>query len=192
MALPLVVVYVAVGWNSKSTLFAPVQLFRSVEDAGADVDRSTLFRDLENYNLLATMRYYPLVGTGFGRPYNEVVQLDDISFFKEYRFLPHNSVLGLWGFCGALGFTGLWVSLVVGIFFALRSYYWARIPEERVAAFAALGMVLIYQIQAWGDIGFSEKKSIFLVSAALAVAGQVAVSTGAWGTHPPAVTTGHR
>jgi O-antigen ligase len=184
LAIPLVMVYAVAGWNSKSAVFAPVQLFRSVEDADSDVERSTLFRDLENYNLLATLRYNPFVGTGFGHPYSEEVKLDDISFFKEYRFLPHNSVLGLWGFCGVFGFTGLSVPLVVAVFLGARSYNRARSPDERVAASAVLAMVVIYLIQAWGDIGFSEKRSIFLVSAALAVAGRLAVSTGAWGAGP--------
>ena len=84
------------------------------------------------------------------------------------------------------GFTGLSLALVVGMFLSARSYRWARSPDERVAAFTALAMVVIYLIQCWGDIGFSEKKSIFLVGAALAVAGRLAVSTGAWVARPAA------
>src|SRR5206468_8264485 len=93
-ALPLIVGYVGAGWNSQSKVFAPVKVFRSVSDS--DVDASTLYRDLENYNLLATMRANPFVGTGFGHPFAEIVTLPDISFFKEYRYMPHNSVIGLW------------------------------------------------------------------------------------------------
>jgi hypothetical protein len=185
LALPLILGYVAAGWNSKSPVFAPVQLFRSVEDADAEETRSTLFRDLENFDLIVTLRYNPLVGAGFGRPYNEAVTLDNISAFKEYRFLPHNSVLGLWGFCGVIGFTGLMMPLVVGLFFSARSYSWAHSSGERIAAFTALAFVVIYLIHAWGDIGFAERKSIFLVSTALAVAARLAVSTGAWGNQQP-------
>jgi hypothetical protein len=32
----------------------------------------------------------------------------------------------------------------------------------------------------WGDIGFTEPHSIFLVGLAVAVAGQIATDTGAW------------
>jgi O-antigen ligase len=184
LALPLVVAYVAVGWNSNATLFAPVRVFRSVGDA--DVDASTLFRDLENYNLLVTLRANPIIGTGFGQQFNEQVTTPDISFFKEYRYLPHNSVLGLWCFTGLLGFTGLFMGPVVGVLFAARSYHWSRVPDQRAAAFTALGMVLTYLIHCYGDIGFSERESIFLVGPALAVSGQLAFSTGAWGARPPA------
>jgi hypothetical protein len=101
-------------------------------------------------------------------------------------------VLGLWGYCGSFGFTGLTIALVVGLFLSARSYYWTRSPEERVAAFTALATLVIYLIQSWGDIWFSEKKSIFLVSAALAVAGRLAVSTGAWGAPPVAAPVASR
>ncbi len=97
--------------------------------------------------------------------------------------MPHNSILGLWAFTGVFGFTGLFLALSVCVFLAARSYRLARSPDERTAAFAAIAMVLIYEIQCWGDIGFSEGRSIFLVGAAIAVAGKLAVSTGAWGHH---------
>jgi hypothetical protein len=70
--------------------------------------------------------------------------------------------------------------LIVGQLFAARSYWWARSPDDRVAASAAMVSIVVYAIHCWGDIGFTEPKSIFLVGAALAVAGQLAVSTGAW------------
>jgi hypothetical protein len=177
-AIPLILLYVAVGWNSQAQMFAPVKTFRSMGDS--EVDASTLYRDLENYNLLATMRVNPIAGTGFGHPFAEPVKLPDISFFKEYRYMPHNSLLGLWAFCGPIGFTGLWFVFVVGVFFAARSYKCARLPEERVAAFMVIAAIVIFAMQCWGDIGFSERKSIFLVGPALAVAGQLAMSTGAW------------
>jgi O-antigen ligase len=186
LSVPLLLAYVAIGWNSNSSVFAPVKVFRSVEDA--DVDGSTMFRDLENYNLLLTLRNNPIIGAGFGQQFDESVTEPDISFFKEYRYMPHNSVLGLWGFTGILGFTCLSMAVVVGVYLAARSYRYARLPDERAAAFASLAMVLIYLIQCWGDIGFSERRSFLLVGPALAVAGQLALSTGAWSVRPAKAT----
>jgi hypothetical protein len=178
MALPLVGLYVAAGWNSSAKIFTPVKVFRTVGDA--DVDGSTLFRDLENYNLLFTLRQNPIIGTGFGHQFAEEIVTPDISFFKEYHYLPHNSILGLWCFTGLIGFTTLFTALGVGVHLAARSYYYAKAPDERAAAFSALAIVLIYLIHSYGDIGFSEREGIFLVGSALAVAGQLAVTTGAW------------
>jgi O-antigen ligase len=183
-ALPLILVYGAAGWNSNSgMLFAPVRTVRSVGDG--EVDRSTFYRDVENYNLVYTFGMNPLLGTGFGHPFELPVTLDDISQgFKEWRYLPHNSILGLLAFAGALGFTGLSSVLVVGLLLGARSYYRARSPEDRVAAAAAVASILIFVIHCWGDIGFTEVKSILLVGPALAIAGQLAVSTGAWPVRP--------
>jgi hypothetical protein len=186
LAVPVVLIYTAAGWNSGNSIFAPVWMFRSITDS--DVDGSTMFRDLENYNLLYTVRISPVIGTGFGQQFAEEVTTPDISFFKEYRYMPHNSILGLWCFTGVIGFSGLFMALVAGAHLAARSYRWARLPDERAAALTALAMVLIYLIHCYGDIGFSERLGIFLVGSALAVAGQLAVSTGAWSDHPaPAV-----
>ncbi len=178
--LPVILLYVAVGWNSGSKLFAPVRTIRSMSDS--NIDRSTLYRDSENYNLVYTFRESPVVGTGFGHPFELAVQLDDISKgFREWRYLPHNSILGLWAFTGAIGFSGLWLAIGVGLLLAARSYQFASSSDHRIAAAAAMTAIVIYIMHCWGDIGFTEQKSIFLVGAALAIAGQLAITTGAWG-----------
>jgi len=61
--LPLLL-YGRVGWNSQSAVFSPVQKVRSMVDA--DRDASTLWRDLENFNLISTYADNPVLGSGFG------------------------------------------------------------------------------------------------------------------------------
>jgi hypothetical protein len=186
-AVPLGLAYVLIGWNSNASLFAPIRSLRTVSNS--DIDASTLYRDLENFNLLVTLRPNPILGRGFGHPFDTPVTLPDISFFKEYLYLPHNSVLGLWCFTGWLGFTGLFLAVVVGVFLAGRSYHCARLPEHRSGALTALSMVLIYLIQCWGDIGFSEKEAIYILGPALALSAHLAVVTGAWDVHPGRLQT---
>ena len=179
LTLPLVIMYVSVGWSSGAKIFAPVRTFRSMQDE--QVDGSTMFREIENYNLLQTRKLHPWIGSGFGHPFVMFEQTPDLSFFKEYPYMPHNSILGLWASTGVFGFTALFMVLNVCVLLAARSYYRARSPDERTAAFVAIATVLIYEIHCWGDIGFSERRSIFLVGAACAVASRLAVSTRAWG-----------
>jgi hypothetical protein len=181
---PLILAYLLAGWGSQSRVFAPVQLVRGlVVETRADgsLDRSTLYRDAENYNLVYTFRSNPLMGTGFGHPFGQAAQLDDISTgFKEFAYLPHNSILGLWAFTGAVGFTGIFAPLVIALFLAMRAHAHAIEPGHAIAATAAVGFIGAYVMHAWGDIGFTEPTSIFLVGLAVAVAGQIATDTGAW------------
>ena len=106
LASPIVALYTAAGWGSTGGFFAPVAVVRSVVDSKADM--STEWRDLENYDLFTTLREGPLLGTGYGHGYTEAVKLPDISqAYALERFIPHNSILGLWAYGGIVGFTAL-------------------------------------------------------------------------------------
>ena len=178
-ALPIVLIYVAVGWGSTNPVFGPVEVIRSVVDSQAD--GSTAWRDWENYDLFYTLRQSPLLGTGYGHGYIEIVKLPDISqAYSLYRFIPHNSILSLWAYGGFVGFTALWTMLVVGVFFAARAASYATRPADRTAAIVAAGAVVAYLVHCYGDMGLGTWTSVFTVAPALAVASQLAVVTGAW------------
>lgn len=179
LSVPIVLVYVAAGWSSSSAAFAPVRTLRSVVDAQAD--QSTLWRDLENYNIYMTFKANPVLGTGLGHGYNEVIKLPSISgAYALYRFAPHNSILGLFAYAGAVGFLGLWLIIPLGIFFAVRSYRLATASRDRIIALTVVGVLLVYELHCYGDMGLGTWTSVFLVAPALALAGKLAVATGAW------------
>ena len=107
-ALPILL-YVGVGWTSEAGAFGPVHKFRSMLDPKADT--STLWRELENSNLVFTYHESPLLGLGYGRPFHEHIKLPDVTGSYELEpYVPHNGVLGLWTFGGLLGFSLLWAS----------------------------------------------------------------------------------
>lgn len=179
LASPVALLYVAAGWGSSSAVFGPVQVVRSVVDSQADA--STAWRDWENYNLFYTLRQSPLLGTGYGHGYLEIVKLPDISQgYALYRFVPHNSILGLWAYGGLVGFIALWTMLVVGVFLAVRAARHATRPADRTAALAASAAVVVYLVHCYGDMGLGTWTSVFTVAPALAIASQLAVATGAW------------
>ncbi len=189
-SLPFLIAYGVVGWRSAKPIFSPVQTVRSmfVEQE----DRSTDARDIENYNLMRTMRGNLLLGTGFGHEYAELNRADDISqIFEQYRYIPHNSLLGLWAFSGLVGFTLLWMPLLVAVFLAARSYRRAARPLDRAAALTAISVVIVYALQAYGDMGLQSWEGLFITAAALGVAGRLADETGAWPrTQARAASTG--
>jgi hypothetical protein len=178
---PVALMYVAVGWNSGSSLFKPVRAIHSVVDAKTDA--STMWRELENFDLVQTLRQNPLLGSGYGHKFFEVVTLPMVDYDLEF-YAPHNSILGLWAFGGYVGFLALTVLWIGGVFFAMRGYQYARDASERIAAMCALCAVPIYLAQCWGDLGLGTWVGIFTVAPAIAAAGKLAAANGGWIAEP--------
>ncbi len=186
LALPILVIYVGAGWNRATGVFGPVKIIRSVVDSKSD--SSTRSRDVENYDIVTSMPGTPLLGRGLGQPYDEAVMLDDISqFFPEYKCLPHNNVLAICLFFGWAGFLGIWMILPVTLFLGVRAYKRAADPTLRTAIFAAVGMVVIFLNQAYGDMAYWSDIGPLHLGMAMAVIGKAAVYTQAWPPPP-----GHR
>jgi hypothetical protein len=174
---PLVLVYVIVGWNAKSSAFKPVQTIRSVIEPATDA--SSMTREIENYDLIYTIRQYPILGTGYGNGYWEMIPLPPMGYPLE-RYIPHNSLLGLWVYGGIFGYAAITLLWVGGVYFGLRAYRASKKPDERTAALMSFGAVIIYTVQCWGDMGLGSWIGVFTTAPALVVAGKLAVATGAW------------
>jgi O-antigen ligase len=188
--LPIALFYCAVGWFSGTGIFAPVRVLRSMVDSR--VDGSTQWRDWENYNVCYTLSQNPLLGTGYGHPYEEAVKLPDVTgSYALERYAPHNSILGLWAYGGLVGFTALWSMLVVAVFLAARAARHATRPSDCAAAVAAVAAILVYIVHCYGDMGLGTWASVCTAGPALAFAGHLAVSTGAWpsGARAPSPAT---
>jgi hypothetical protein len=177
MLSPIVAGYALVGWNSESGVFKPVHILRTVVDSKSDP--STLWRDIENFDLIATIKDNLVFGTGYGHPYDEVVAIPAVDYSLE-KYLPHNSILGMLSYGGYFGYAAITLLWVVGAFFAMRAYYAATNAIDRATAISCFGTVLIYLIQCWGDLGLGAPNGVFLLAASLAIGGKLATATGAW------------
>lgn len=175
---PLGAAYVAVGWNATSNkLFKPVATIKSVVEP--TTDGSSLWREIENYDLLFTFRMQPFLGQGYGWGFWEVIPLPAVGYALE-RYCPHNAIFGIWAFGGVVGYTGLVLLWAGCAYFAMLGYRNARSSLERVGAVLCMGSVLIYLLQSYGDMGLGSWAGVFLMAPSVACAGKLAVSTGAW------------
>ncbi len=175
---PVFVMYVMAGWGSTAVWAKPVQTIKSVTEAK---DSSSQTRDVENYNLTVTMKRHPIAGSGFGHEYVEFVKMHDISdAFEGYRYVPHNSILGLFGFTGMFGFAGIWLAFLAGVFFAARTYRFARTEAERLLCLVTVGGVVTHGVQSFGDMGLHSWLGALTVSPLIGLVGVAAVRTGAW------------
>jgi hypothetical protein len=183
---PLAAIYVAVGWSSKASVFRPVQIARTVLEPATDA--SALWREIENYNIIFTIKQFPILGHGYGYGFWEVIALPQIPYELE-RFCPHNGLLGLWCFAGYFGYTAITLLWGAGVYFAMRGYHAAKQPIDRVAAIMSVGAVIVYMVQSYGDMGLGAWTGVFIVAPTLALAGKLAVATGSWGRlHAQAAT----
>ena len=162
-AMPVLAIYTAAGWSSTSGIFRPVQIVRSVTSQD---DNSSKTRDIENFNLIRTLKAHPIMGSGFGHEYSEVVQGNRVDqFFAQYRFIAHNSVLWLLSLAGWLGFAALWVVFPVAVLIALRVFRAATTGVDLVVSYATIATVLAFVVQAWGDMGLQSWMGTVLVAA---------------------------
>jgi hypothetical protein len=165
VTLLAVVGYTAAFWNSSSGVGFGARAVKTViaPDALSDRDTSSnIYRLIENYNLVYTVRANPLLGVGFGQPFEQPVQLPDISFFVFYEYIPHNSILWIWLKTGYIGF----VTLLVIVAFTVRAGTRAALalPTGNLlaATIAALGYVVMFLVFAFVDIAWDPRSTLFL------------------------------
>jgi hypothetical protein len=179
VVVPLAALYVIVGWDRSERIFKPVRSIATM--VGSQADASSETRDIENWNLIQTLKTSPLLGLGFGHEYYEINQAYSIKeIFAQYRYIPHNSVLGLLAFTGLAGFTGTWQVFAVSAYFNARVLRVAKLPEARAVGLASLIMLVAYMLQAWGDMGLSALTPGVLFSVSLAAAARLPVLVGDW------------
>lgn len=181
-AAPFLIIYISVGWGRGGAIFAPVRSISTI--LNEEKDLSTMARSEENLNLVWTYQKSPLLGLGWGNGYQEASSAFTRGFvnFDLYPYLPHNSLLGIATFSGAVGIAGILLPLPIGAFLATRAYRRAKSPTERAAAMAALCYLPAWTMQAFGDIGFQSLTGGLLLAIALASANRLAAWTGAWPT----------
>lgn len=183
IVVPLLALYVAVGWGRNGRIFAPVRTFSSI--MGKNEDHSSKARNEENRNLVTTLRASPVTGTGWGHQYIEasnVYSPDLAKAFPQYRYIPHNSLLGLITFSGAIGLTGLGSIFTVCAFLGARMLRAGQHPVERAAGMTILAMMVVYLNQAFGDMGLQSPAPTMILGACIGVAGRAAVMSEAWPT----------
>ncbi len=178
---PLLAVYVAVGWGRSERIFAPVRTFSSI--SGKTEDDSSKARNEENRNLAYTLGLNLLMGTGLGHEYveNSFVYSPHLAkIFPQYKYIPHNALLGLVAFTGLLGIAGICTVFIVAAYLCARTYYAAQTPVMRAAGLVGTLTTIVYFNQAYGDMGFQTSAPSIAMGAVIGVAGRGSVMTGAW------------
>ncbi|MET0340712.1 MAG: O-antigen ligase family protein [Polyangiales bacterium] len=180
IAIPLVLLYVLVGWGRTERIFKPLAAFASM-GAGTK-DDSTIARDNEDMGMVLMTTDRPLLGTGLGHEWLEVDASRTVptDVFPMYHYSPHNSVLAMFAFCGALGFAALWMAYPVAVHLLARTYRAA--PEPMVRAISAIGIcgIVVCMNQLYGDMGMVCLTPMTIAGTAMGAAMRMPWFGGLW------------
>ena len=178
-AAPVMGLYVLAGWGRTEAIFKPVYAFSS--QVGESTNASTETREIENYNLIMTLKSNVLLGRGWGRPYDEISRAYSISHvFPWYRWVPHNWTLGLLAFTGVLGFAAIWLVFPTTVFLGTLAYRAGRSPAARTVSAASTSLVIVYLLQMLGDMGLGSTTAALLMGSSIAGALRLPMASGAW------------
>jgi hypothetical protein len=165
--------YVLAFQKSSGALGQPARAVISVFNPSASDERdaaSNAYRVIENYDLKSTEATSPLLGIGFGKPFQQPVALPNVlELDPYYLYIPHNNVLWVWMRLGPLGFGALWYlfgsAIVTGCMIVRR----LRNPQLQFFAIFTLAMVMMEVILAYGDYQFFFYRNMIYVGIALGV-----------------------
>jgi O-antigen ligase len=157
--------YVAAFWNSSSPSALPARAVKSIispESASARDQSSDLYRIVENYNLVFTIRAEPYLGIGFGRPFYRPVALADISWFEFHAYIPHNSILWIWVKLGFAGFVVLFYLVAKSILLGAERVRREVDQRDLVVQLCVTSFIVMFAAYAYVDIAWEARNAIIL------------------------------
>lgn len=181
VALVLSVLYIGVFWNVQGPLGFPAQTFRSTIGMGdAQDEQSNQYRDIENANIMYTIRAAPQ-GLGFGQKFFIVYPLPDISFFEWWEYITHNAVLWMWMQTGPWGFLSMLTLFGMSLLVGARSIVTVQSPLLRNAALTLTLYLLMHYIYTYVDMAWDTQSMVFVGTAigVLSVLPRIAAETEA-------------
>jgi hypothetical protein len=178
MMVPVLALYVIVGWGRSERIFKPLASLSSVS---SKPDSSTLARNVENLSLIATGQSSWLTGTGWGHKYIELSNKYSIAEIMElWQYVPHNSILGMLGFSGILGVLGYWMQYPTAIFMLARTARLARDPGHRAVGLVGVMTAITVMNQMFGDMGIFSWVNMYTMSMVWGAALRIPIEAGVW------------
>ncbi len=157
------VAYLVVFWNNQGPLGILARAVRSVIGQPSARDAaSNIYRDLENINIMFTIRTSPLTGIGFGNKFYMLVPMPDISFFEWWEYITHNSIMWVWMKIGVIGFYSLMLLLALTMVYGARMVRLMPRGQLRGFALAATLYIFTHFVYAYVDMSWEGGSMVFV------------------------------
>lgn len=146
-------VFLAAG-HQVATWNSPNNWLRGIVEP--QTDSSSDYREIENFDLYTQVARHPLLGVGFGKPFETPLPLPDIVHLAILlSWIPHNSILMVWSMAGPLGLASVGVFVVFSLAAFVRLFLISSHLELRTFAFVGFSGIVQWMLYAWGDMGLS-------------------------------------
>jgi hypothetical protein len=158
-----VLLYLPVFWNNTSVIGQPARAIRSLVQPDPRDAASNQYRELEKTNVRATIQNNAVLGVGFGREFEFVVPLPDLSSWPFWHYEPHVNVLWVWLKTGAIGFVVFWIMIGSAILEAANLSRRMRDPQLRAVVALSLAVLVCAPVFCYVDTGLTFPRfTIFL------------------------------
>ena len=150
-------------WNS------PNNWLRGIVEP--ETDSSSDYREVENFDLYYQVARHPILGVGYGNPFETPIELPNIvQIASLLAWVPHNSLLMVWSMGGPISLAAIGVFITFSIAVFVRIFRTSRDLQIRTIAFVGFGAIVQWTLYAWADMGLSSPAMV-LVPAVLGGAG---------------------
>lgn len=159
------VLYFIVGWFApKNPITSPVKSIKQgirAELFGENTDNSSFYRKVERFNLKHTIRQNPIMGTGLGIKYLQIIKLDDLGFGYAV-YISHNQVLLVHSATGSIGY--FIFLLFFGAIMTENTLLWRTLktPWARATALCA-----VLSTMNWLIVGYYDMQLFFFRNSVL-------------------------
>jgi hypothetical protein len=174
VGLPVLILttfWIAVGWEAPGLLGKPASIIRSIGAPDSQEDKdSSYYRRAEEVNLIHAIESDPIIGLGFGRPFQAPGQggIVDVGFSLE-NVIPHNEIVWIWAKTGTIGFGLFWVFIGGVIAFGGLSYRTAREPYTKAIALFVTCAVPMQIIVSYVDLQLTYARNMVFLGVLIAV-----------------------
>ncbi len=166
----LTVGFIAATWGAQGSIGIPARAVESLMSDAAQGSAAS-YRELEDFNLYSAVMSHPIAGLGFGKRFEIIAPLPDISMvYENFDAIPHNNVLFTWVFAGPAGIAALGTFIAVAIAIMMRLGRDARDRYLQLFAFVGFTMVVRWSFYVYADIGLMENRTLALIGLAVGMA----------------------
>jgi hypothetical protein len=171
-SVPLIVgfaIYLPIFWNNTSLLGQPARAVKSLSQPDPRDASSNEYRAMELIDVQYTIKANPIFGVGFGRQFDFVVGLPDLSWWPFWHYEPHHNILWVWLKLGTIGFAVFWALMGTAIARAAYVVRTVALPEAKVFAIFALSAVVMTVVFCYVDLGLVQGRVTVLLGTAIGV-----------------------